>query len=674
MHNFQGKWITTEEFCHLAPRNVFSRQLARVKLDCTEHRDRHILFRRRFVCDTRPREGKLYISADDHYKLYVNGTYVCEGPAPAYHFQTNYNVIDVSDHLKKGENVIAVHTLYQGLINRVWQSGDGRHGLILDLVLDGETVLASDERFLCAIHTAYRETGVVGYETGFLEEYDARAATVGFERPDYDDGAWASASLLATDDHVLVPQATELLLTERIDPVFLRREGNTLFLDFGRQYVGTLALAVEGRAGDTVILREGQELTKEGRVRYALRACCTYEETFLLSDGVSVLDAYDYKAFRYAELTLPEGCEVTDVYLSARHYPFALSAHLRPEYAQDETLRRIWELCVHTQRYGVQEAVLDCMEREKGFYLGDGCYTALTHTVLTGNDAMVRKLIDDAFSSAFITDGLVTCMNCSFMQEIAEYPLMLVKLVLWHYRYTGDLAYLAGNYPRVLSLLERYRRDYEREGLLYDLDKWCVVEWPENFRDGYAVDILEGKVCHEPHVAIGAYYIEAVRAANAMAEVLGEPPYRDEAPLLSAFYAAFYDKERHLYHDGLYSDHVSMIGNIFPFAFGLCPDGAYTENVLAMIRERGIRSVSLFGAFPLMEGLVRVGREDLLRDVLLDAGAWRRMLDEGATATLEGWGHDTKWNTSLFHLTMSYAALFLSDCERDALLAPFDAK
>lgn len=673
MHDFQGKWITTEEFCRLTPRNVFSRQLTRVALDCTEHRDRHILFRRRFVCDAPPREGKIYISADDHYKLYVNGRYVCEGPAPAYHFQTNYNTVDVSAFLHAGENVIAVHTLYQGLINRVWQSGDNRHGLILDLVLDGRTVLSSDESFLCAVHTAYRETGVVGYETGFLEEYDARAATVGFECTDYDDGAWEAARILATNDHTLVPQATEMLVTERIEPVLSRREGSVLFLDFGRQYVGTLALAVRGKRGDTLTLREGQELTKEGRVRYALRAYCTYEETMILSDGVSQLDAYDYKAFRYAELILPDGCEVVDVYLSARHYPFALAARLRPEYAQNETLRRIWELCVHTQRYGVQEAVLDCMEREKGFYLGDGCYTALTHALLTGNDAMVRKLIDDAFSSAFITDGLVTCMNCSFMQEIAEYPLMLVKLVLWHYRMTGDLAYLAKNYPRVVSLLESYRRDYEREGLLYDLDKWCVVEWPANFQDGYAVDIKEGKVCEEPHVAIGAYYLEAVRAANAMAAALSLAPYRDESPLLSAFYAAFYDGERHLYHDGLYSDHVSMIGNIFPFAFGLCPDDGYRENVLAMIRERGIRSVSLFGAFPLMEGLVRADREDLLYEVMLDAGAWRRMLDEGATATLEGWGHDTKWNTSLFHLTMSYVALFLADIDRRTLLAPFDA-
>jgi len=46
---------------------------------------------------------------------------------------------------------------------------------------------------------------------------------------------------------------------------------------------------------------------------------------------------------------------------------------------------------------------------------------------------------------------------------------------------------------------------------------------------------------------------------------------------------------------------------------------------------------------------------------LQDEGAWLRIIREDGTTTFEGWGKDTKWNTSLFHMTMSYAALFLSD-------------
>ncbi len=657
-HNFQGVWITDEEFCDLLPRDVFHRQLDFRKLPCDEHRNRHILFRKTFCCDS-PQDAAVYITADDYYKLYVNGRFVGQGPAPSYHFQYNYNVWDVREFLQEGENVIAVHTLYQGLINRVWQSGDNRHGLIADVVVNGAVVAATDETFKVASHTGYTETGVCGYDTQFLERYDSNAPEVGFECPDYDDSAWDCAKAKTFTDHVLVPQASAVLTFETVVP---KRLSDTVF-DLGSNYVGYLLATVNGKKGDRVTVRCGQELDVNGSVRFELRANCRYEEEWILGEGDSALEWFDYKSFRYVELILPPGAELCHVAMNVRHYPFTLKTDLKPAFAADECLRRVWELCVNTQKYGVQEVIQDCMEREKGFYLGDGCYTALTHMVLTGDDSMVRKLIDDAFATTFITDTLVTCMDCSFMQEIAEYPLMLVSLTWWHYRLTRDAAYLHVNYEKVKALLDAYRREYETDGLLRNLDKWCVVEWPKNFQQGYDVDITEGKVCREAHVSLNAYYLEAVRTANRMAAVLGEERYRDEAPLFDAFMRTFYRPDRHLFRDGENTEHVTFVGNVFVYGFGLCDDPAFEEDFLALLSEYTVSSLSFFCTFPLLWGFARRGREDLLREALLNDGAWRRMLREDATTTFEGWGKETKWNTSLFHLTMSYAALFMADID-----------
>ena len=94
-HKFAGKWITDKEFSTLKPRNVFHRQLERVDLPTNEHRNRHILFRKRF--NIKKTEGsKIFITADDFYKLYINGRFVAMGPAPSYHTRYNYNEIDVS--------------------------------------------------------------------------------------------------------------------------------------------------------------------------------------------------------------------------------------------------------------------------------------------------------------------------------------------------------------------------------------------------------------------------------------------------------------------------------------------------------------------------------------------------------------------------------------------------
>lgn len=661
MYKFTGKWITDSEFYKLKPRNVFHKQLESVNLPCSEHRNRHILFRKKFIAAEYVNDAKIYISADDYYKLYINGRFAGQGPAPSYHFNYNYNVIDVSDFLVKGENTIAVHTLYQGLINRVWQSGDNRHGLILDLAADGKIIAASDETFKTKPHSGYREIGVSGYQTQFLEEYNSSASEVGFENPQFDDSSWDFAKFYEYSDYILTEQKTAVLVYEKILPVTAEKHGHSLKIDFGSNYVGYLCVIAEGKKGDVVTIKCGQEQNEDGSVRSDLRANCRYEETWLLTEGESVLDQFDYKAFRYAEILLPEGCRIKDLYMQARHYPFTLKTNMKEEFEGNADLRRIWDLCVHTQKYGVQEVIQDCMDREKGFYVGDGCYTALTNMILTKDDSMVRKLIDDGFLSNFITDGLVTCLDCSFMQEIAEYPLMMIYLVLWHYRLTGDKKYLKENYSKAINVLESYRRDYERDGLLCNIDKWCVVEWPKNYQDGYDVDTEEGKVCKQAHVSINAYYIEAVKTVNKMAEELGYIGYRDETYLTDAFVSAFYDSEKHLFKDGEDTGHISIVGNSFPFAFGLCPDRECVENIAGMFEERKLSAVSFFCAFPVLMGFVRYGKEDKIKNMMLDKGAWLRMLAEEATTTFEGWGKDSKWNTSLFHLTLSYGAVFLSD-------------
>ena len=668
MHIFTGKWITDSEFYRLKPRNVFHKQLEPVDLPCDEHRNRHILFRKNFVISNSIENAKMYISADDYYKLYINGQFVGQGPAPSYHFQYNYNVIDVTSFLKEGKNTIAVHTFYQGLINRVWQSGDNRHGLILDLIADNRVVISSDETFKTKPHSGYTETGIAGYQTQFLEEYNSNSPEVGFERPEFDDSLWENAKLHECSDYILTEQKTNMLVFEKISPISEEKNGNIVKIDFGSNYVGYLYMSVNGKKGSAITIRCGQELTEDGSVRFELRANCRYEETWILKDGESILEQFDYKSFRYAELILPEGCNINELHMVARHYPFELKAEMKKEFAVNEKLSKVWDLCVHTQEYGVQEIIQDCMEREKGFYVGDGCYTALTNMILTKDDTMVRKLIDDGFASSFITDGLVTCLDCSFMQEIAEYPLILISLIWWHYKLTGDKKYLETNYPKVKNLLECYRKDYEKSGLLCNLDKWCVVEWPQNYQDGYDVDIQEGKVCEQAHVSINAYYIEAVKTANRIAMELDLCPYRDTQALTKAFVSAFYDREKHLFKDGVDTNHISIVGNSFPFAFGLCPDNKCVENITNMFIERKISAVSFFCAFPVLMGFVRYGMENKIKTLMLDEDAWLRMLKEDATTTFEGWGKDAKWNTSLFHLTLSYGAVFLSDINLKNLL------
>ena len=658
-HVFNGKWITSDEFYNLESINVFHRQLEKASINGIAPQNSHILFRSTFNVQ-KSENTYIYISADDYYKLYINGIFVCQGPTAGYPFHYYYNKVDISEYLSVGKNTIAVHTYYQGLINRVWVSGDDRHGLICDIVQDEQTLLVSDENFLYSYHAGFSEIGKFGYDTQFAERYTSGTQSEDFYKTDYDDSTWRHARIKKYVDYELYEQPTKMLVFENIKPKE-KRDNTGVTLDFGSEYVGYLCAEAQGKPGQRLELLFGQELDESGDVRWKLRANCDYREEWVLSGKTDKLNEFDYKSFRYVRINIPAGCVLKNIHLRARHYPFELKA--KPT-VQNEKINAIWNLCVHSLEYGVQEVIQDCMEREKGNYLGDGCYTALALAVLTKDTSQLKKLVDDSIRSSFINKGLMTCATCSFMQEIAEFPLMMFYLLYSYYKLTGDKEYLREKYESLCNILDYYKDQYmQKNGLLSKLDKWCVVEWPANYRDGYDADITEGQVCSDVHNVINAHYIGAVKYLNRISALLGYDKYCHEEPLINAYTDAFYDKEKRLFKDNINSQHISVISNAFALMYDLVPDKETEENIFGYIEEKGFTSVMLFGAYPILEGLKRRNKKELMYKFILDENAWLRMIREGATTTFEGWGKDSKWNTSLFHLTLSYAVIFLTDWE-----------
>ena len=91
-------------------------------------RNFHVLARCRAALP--PEACTLRISADDYYHGWLDGEWLGQGPAPAYPDRCYYQEYPVEG----GRTVtLALHLYYQGLVNRVWNSGDGRFGLWAEL-------------------------------------------------------------------------------------------------------------------------------------------------------------------------------------------------------------------------------------------------------------------------------------------------------------------------------------------------------------------------------------------------------------------------------------------------------------------------------------------------------------------------------------------------------------
>ncbi len=649
---WKAKWIMDPRFNGLIPTNIFHKELeaSHIPTHREDFKNVHMLVRKEFYIDKCSDSAVLDITADDYYKLYINGQFVGQGPAPGYYFHYYYNRYDVSEFLVPGENVIAVHVYYQGLVNRVWNSGDYRQGMIAELKVDNKLVLASDSSWKYTLSSAYQSGGLAGYETQYLENIDSRLEEKGWREAGYDDSHWQNPWGNITNDHKLFMQETPPVEVYEIKPREVKKIASGHYIiDFGHEITGQFKMKAQGDRGQVLEIRCGEELENEETVRYQMRCNCDYQEFWTLSgNGMDTLEFFDYKAFRYVEILGPAGVMDVDTFSAVvRHYPME-----EPKctfISSDKLLNQIWDICKNGVKYGSQEAYLDCPSREKGQYLGDATVTALSQMYLSGDLRLFKKQIKDFALSSFICPGLMAVAPGSFMQEIADFSMQWPMQLLTYYKHSGDLELLREMFP-VCQKLVQYFKQYEREdGLLEEVtEKWNLVDWPNNLRDGYDFELKNpiGEGCHN---VLNAFYCGMIKTVNEIMDIL-EIPYIDTFPKLKqSFIKAFYDQKRKFFVDAQDSKHAALHSNVLPLLFDLIPEEV-RDRVVTLIKEKKF-SCGVYMGYFVLKALAKAGEYETVYDFITmdDEHSWANMIKEGATTCFEAWGKEQKWNTSLCH-------------------------
>lgn len=651
---WQGKWITAPEFLAQPKLHLFSKERAPRLLPPHEEelQHYHMLVRKRFQIDeSNIDSAELHISADDYYKLYINGTFVSQGPAQHAYTHYYYNRLDVRKYLRPGPNVIAVHVYYQGLVNRAYNSGDYRQGMIAELFVNGSLALATDGQWKRWRDRQYVKGESYGYATQFVEHVDSRLSPGAWREIGYDDEHWPSVEVWEEPDYQFVEQPTPNVSVYTVAPANVERTSSDRYLiDFGHELTGQLTMKAQGRRGNVVEIKFGEELAEDSKsVLCPTRAGCMYAEQWILSGEADTFEGFDYKGFRYVELIDPhQSVDLASIRAVVRHYPF-------PEdrcqlHTSNELLNQIFDICKNGVKYGSQEHFVDCPTREKGQYLGDNTVIAHSHLLLTGDDRLFRKALREFAMSAAVCPGLMSVVPGHHMQEIADYSLQWPMQLLLYYRYTGDEAFLKEMAPYLEQLLQYFRR-YEREdGLLHNVtDKWNLVDWPQELRDGYdfPLTIPVGEGCHN---VINAFYYGALQAAAEIRHALGiqdDPAHREQVK--AAFLQAFYRPDQKLFADAEVTDHCALHSNALPLLFGLAPEEA-VPSITTLIRKKRF-SCGVYMAYFVLQALAKAGEYELIYELITsdDERSWGNMVREGATACFEAWGKDQKWNTSLCH-------------------------
>ncbi|MBN1509654.1 MAG: alpha-L-rhamnosidase N-terminal domain-containing protein, partial [Sedimentisphaerales bacterium] len=164
-----------------------------------EHRNEYVCLRKTFRLTTSPTSARVRISADNRYALYVNGQFVCRGPARCDPRFQSYDKIDLTPWLRRGKNVIAALAHHYG--ESTFQSIErGGWGFLLDgqVRMSGSKPVdvSTDWNWKGIRSEAYnRRTARYTVQLGFQEHFDASRDIPDWAKPQFDDSDWPSAHL-----------------------------------------------------------------------------------------------------------------------------------------------------------------------------------------------------------------------------------------------------------------------------------------------------------------------------------------------------------------------------------------------------------------------------------------------------------------------------------------------
>lgn len=162
-----------------------------------------------------PNSSKLRISASSKYQLYVNGEYVCQGPARSASHHQSFDILEVTSLLKEGKNTLAVRVHYQRGTTSYHLKG--RAGLLVQLDVNdsSKTTIISDENWKVQPELSWDNNSVHmnRFQLVQNDNVDLNKKTVNFETLDFDDSNWLNAKPLIRNSGWPSPKKNEKATT-----------------------------------------------------------------------------------------------------------------------------------------------------------------------------------------------------------------------------------------------------------------------------------------------------------------------------------------------------------------------------------------------------------------------------------------------------------------------------
>jgi alpha-L-rhamnosidase len=485
-------------------------------------------FRKSIELAVKPDSFPVNVSADNRYKLYVNGTLVSLGPARGDTYYWNYETVDLGPYLTAGKNVISA-IVWNDAEYRPEAQISLRTGFILQGSSANEEMLNTGKTWKCVNDKAYQPTTGVGYGTYYVagpgEFIDMHKTIKNWMTAGFNDSSWPAA---ATLDHgktkgmadafgwMLVPSAIpQMERTVQRIPVLRKADGVTVAPSFpatkttitipanttatlilDQTYLTNAYLTFNFSKGNNAGIsityaealfdnlkkygsRKGNRNDIEGKDFAGRRDSLIADG----SDGQNFTTLY-FRTYRYIRLrveTKDEPLVINDIYGTFTGYPFRLNAKLKTD---DPEMQQMLEIGWRTARLDAGETYMDCPYYEQLQYIGDTRIQAMVSYYNSGDDRLVRNALN-LMDHSRIAEGLTLSRHPSYSpQIISTFSLWYIGMLHDYWMYRPDSNFVKEKLPGARAVLEFFGKYQQQDGSLKGTPYWTFVDWAKSWNYG----------------------------------------------------------------------------------------------------------------------------------------------------------------------------------------------
>ncbi len=645
-----------------------------------------VLFRKSFELTKVPEKFIIHISADNRYRLFVNGIYAGKGPAKSDLTHWYYETIDLAPLLRTGTNILAAEVVNFGP-KRTYSQFSARTDFFVQGHSGAESMVnTTPGSWRTSLNKAYypkyidwigRKDVAFGlYVANLTDSLIAGNYPWDWEKIDYDDKDWIPAAwsnnaggrdsqyaggINFSNGKLLMPRPINQL-QERLQRFqkIARNEGIEVpqgFLDgknslripenkkvsilIDQEYltIGYPEMKISGGKGSVIhagyaeTLYESDRKSKGNRNDLTDKVFIGIRDVFECDGGENRLfRPLSHRAYRFIQLdiqTKDQPLIIHDYYNWFTAYPIDLKGSFA---CDDPQINDLMEPGWRTASICAQDILLSDAYYEQMQYLGDSKVHNLSLLYLSGDDALVRNQLTQTDWSR-IPEGLtLACYPNPFHLVIPYYSLVWIEMIHDHMMWAGDREFTAGFNLGIYNVLEWFNDRIQENGLLGPLEWWNDVDWSPGFPNGVPPGIDDGN-----STLFSLEYAIALQKAAEISHYTGNTEQAEtyterSKKTIEAVKKLCYDPSRQLFAETPDFHDYSQHSNILAILSGAV-DGEDARILMKkIVEDRSLHQVALFFRYYLLEAIFQTGMSESFKEQLQP---WFDMIDMGLTTFTE---------------------------------------